>query len=83
MFRMILGCKILTESKTVESAGLFEVFKNLEKIESVFGNIIPAKDSAGCKCRRTARCSVEYCFRAVSGIMAGHRINWIERDVRM
>lgn len=82
MFRMILGCKILTKSTTVENSGLFEAFKNLEKIERVFGNIIPAKESTGCKCRRTARCSLS-CFRAVSGILVGHRINWIERDVRL
>lgn len=83
MFSMILGCKILTKSTTVENTGLFEIFKNLETIENVFGNIIPARQSTGCKCRRTARCSVDHCFRAVSGIMAGHSINWIERSVRM
>lgn len=82
MFRMVLGCKIPIEPATVVHEGLFEVFKDLEKIERVFGTIIPARDSTGCKCRRTARCSVN-CFRAVSGILVGHKINWIEGNARL
>lgn len=82
MFRMILGCKIFVEATAIEHSGLFGAFKNLEKIGNIFRTIVPANESTGCKHRRTGKCSVD-CHRAVSGLLVGHQISWIERNVRI